>query len=255
MGFADYLKLMRFNFHISFITVILGALLYSQIPDFHLLKSIILCYVFFNILLYGGIYTFNAINDLEDDSKDKIKKFRPLPAGKVSVKSAIIFAIILILSGLFLSYFFLSRYIFFIFLIFLLLNIFYNIKAKKTVYLNLLVVSSTHTMRLFLGMTLAGAKPDILFLAAFYIMIFGIAVTIHGIFNKKKNEERFYTKKLIFYIQSSCFIVALIMFSLSEKFVIPWIIALLFYFLLVTLSKIHSFRPYIARLFMIKLKA
>ncbi len=90
----------------------------------------------FNLFLYGfiavaalwsGLYTLNDYTDWEADLKHKVKKFRPIPSGKVLPRHALIFAIFLILFS-FLIAFSLNFY-FLICLTAMLVNqIFYTLK-------------------------------------------------------------------------------------------------------------------------------
>ena len=61
------LRLIRFQYHITFIGVILGAALVARGLPQSLAQSLALLYVSFNVLLYGGIYTMNDILDAESD--------------------------------------------------------------------------------------------------------------------------------------------------------------------------------------------
>src|SRR3990172_3653486 len=96
----DYLKLIKPKFHITFLMVILGALLFAPAISPSLFLTFLFLFLSFNVLLFGGIYTLNDIIDVESDKKSLLKKTRPLPAGKIRISSALIFAAILISFGL-----------------------------------------------------------------------------------------------------------------------------------------------------------
>src|SRR6476661_1739798 len=61
----DYVRLIRFPYHLSFVGVLLGVIIVKQHWSALLVRDILLLYVSFNVLLYGGLYTINAITDAE----------------------------------------------------------------------------------------------------------------------------------------------------------------------------------------------
>ena len=105
-----YLRLIRFHYHTTFAGVVLGALLTAK-PSAYTMLLVLLpaLYLSFNVLLYGGIYTLNAIVDREADLKHPLKRYRPLPSGEVSVRSAAVFAVTMTTAGLLSAGFFSMR--------------------------------------------------------------------------------------------------------------------------------------------------
>ena len=71
--------LVKPRYHVSFVTVVVGALLFAELPDRALAGRLVMLYVSFNVLLYGGIYTFNDIADRAADSRHPVKRTRPSP--------------------------------------------------------------------------------------------------------------------------------------------------------------------------------
>src|SRR5688572_15995299 len=65
----SYLALIRFHYHSSFIGVLLGALIVTRDWSGPLAWRILLVYVSMTVLLYGGLYSINAITDAEADSR------------------------------------------------------------------------------------------------------------------------------------------------------------------------------------------
>lgn len=246
---------MRFHFHISFITVLLGAFLFTPDISLLLLPKLFVCYLIFNVLIYGGLYTFNDIIDVKADAAHTIKKMRPIPTGKVSIRSAAYFCFFLISIGLFLGYFYLSIEVYRLLFIFILLNFGYTLMFKKMIYLNLAIVASTHTLRLVLGMSIAETNINIALVAAFYCLLFGVAVTIHSMFNLKNYEIPYYTKKIVILVQAICLLSALLLLMISgQKLNLPISIFCVLFFILSLCSRFEYFRPVIAKIFMVKLK-
>ncbi len=212
----DYLKLIKPKFHITFIMVILGALLFAPAISPSLFLTLLFLYLSFNVLLYGGIYTLNDIIDVESDKKHSLKKTRPLPSGKISRSSALIFAAILISFGLLSGLLFFSAPIVQIYSIFLVLNLFYTLVAKKIPYLELITNATTHPLRFFMGVVLVEGSTSHLLLFAIFLFAFGIACT------KRKFEMedggwnarsilRFYSGNKLIFLQLSALAVILLL--------------------------------------------
>ena len=102
--FHDFLEIIRLKFHLNFAFVILGAASFSERIDPGLIFSLLLMYLSFNVFVYGGIYTMNAITDLDKDSQHPLKCNRPLPSGRISKQSAIKLALSLMSIGIFLGF-------------------------------------------------------------------------------------------------------------------------------------------------------
>jgi 4-hydroxybenzoate polyprenyltransferase len=150
-SFNDYLALIRFKFHPNFGFVIAGAVSFTEVFDLQFFSSLLLLYVSFNICLYGGIYTINALTDLEKDAQHPRKCNRPLPSGRISKAAAIELAIILITLGLLVGFFYFGTTIGMIYLAFIGVNLFYSLVARQIPYIELFVNASTMPLRMLLG--------------------------------------------------------------------------------------------------------
>jgi decaprenyl-phosphate phosphoribosyltransferase len=165
----DFLQLIRVKFHLNFLFVILGALSFAKQIDISLMVSLLVMYLSFNVCLYGGIYTMNAITDYEKDAKHPLKKNRPLPSGRVRISTAIILALCLISVGLLISFFYFGKNIGFLYIAFIGINVFYSFIARNVPYLELFVNASTMPLRLLMGTFVAvdGLVPTVLMFAVF----------------------------------------------------------------------------------------
>ena len=251
---TPYLKLMRFHFHISFISVIAGALFFGG-PDSRFPASAIFqCYLLFNVLLYGGIYTFNDIVDVEADAAHETKKNRPLPSGQVGMGPALLFCALLICISLYFSWRLFSTDVLLFFLAFVAANAAYTLALKKTPYAGLSIVALTHTLRLVLGVVIANGSLDPHFCGAFYALLFCIAVTIHGTYNAKPEDEKYYPRWALIACQIACsvFIVGLAMEASPSS--MPWRILLIVFPVFVASSHLPFMRHPLAVLFMAKEK-
>ena len=175
-AWGGYLKLIRFHFHITFISVPLGALFAARGVTISLIESLLLLYVSFNVLLYGGIYTINGIADIRSDEEHPSKRKRPLPAGEISVKSAAVFSAVMLAGGLLSGLLLFNSFVFYMYLAFLAVNIFYNLVARETPYLELVVNGVTHPLRFLMGVLLVNGKIPYLFLLAIFFLAIGLVV-------------------------------------------------------------------------------
>lgn len=76
-------------------------------------------------LLWGGLYALNDFTDAKKDKMHHVKSERPIPSGKVSEKTALIFSVVLIFLSLiigFYFFFFLNNFLFLVCLIAMLFN-------------------------------------------------------------------------------------------------------------------------------------
>ncbi len=172
--FYNYLRLIRFQYHTTFVSVIFGALYIAKQATITIAESLFMLYLSFNVLLYGGIYTINAIADIRSDGNHPSKSKRPLPAGEVSVKSAGLFSSVLIIAGLLTGFWLFNYFVFYLYLTFLAVNTFYSLVAKKIPYFELLVNASTHPLRFILGVFLLEGKVRHALTLGIFFLAFGL---------------------------------------------------------------------------------
>ena len=97
---GPYRALLRTGYHTNYFIVVMGALMdpvYDVRFAAQLVGKLAALYVSFNLLLYGGIYTVNAIVDVEEDRR--LKPWRPLATGAITVGRARLLAILLLSTG------------------------------------------------------------------------------------------------------------------------------------------------------------
>jgi 4-hydroxybenzoate polyprenyltransferase len=120
--------------------------------------------------LYGALYTLNDIFDIESDKKHPKKRNRPLPSGKISKKSAYVFALCCILLSAVSGYILFGKKVLLVYVLFALVNQFYTRIAKKIPYLEIAANSITYPMRFFLGVILVSSKtPWLVLLVIFFL--------------------------------------------------------------------------------------
>jgi 4-hydroxybenzoate polyprenyltransferase len=175
--FRDYISLLRFHYHSSFIGILLGALVVTRDWQWPLLWRIFLLYLSLNVLLYGGLYALNAITDAEGDSRHPWKKNRPVASGKISRKAAGVFGAGLIVAGFVTGWAWLGLESMPVYILFLALNVSYSLCFRNLFALDLIFNSATHPPRFWLGVWLAGGDYRWQWLVLIFLFAIGMSAS------------------------------------------------------------------------------
>lgn len=108
-------------------------------------------------LVASAVYILNDIADREADQQHPTKKNRPIASGKITIKAAWFFGIILLLISLPLAYL-LSPAFLAICIIYFILNFAYSTKLKHIPLIDVLVLASFYLLRVISGTTLIEVK-------------------------------------------------------------------------------------------------
>ncbi len=118
----------------AFITTIIGFISFSLASSF--------------------IYIINDIKDIEKDKMHPRKKERPLPSGKITIKEAIVIAILLLIVAIGLNILNIHSILsvsLFILLAYLIINICYSFGMKDIAILDVLLLSTGFILRVYYG--------------------------------------------------------------------------------------------------------
>ena len=220
MALVHYIKSTRFPLAIYFLEVILGAFYISNFNIF----NIDLIYLFFIFIsfqpLYYAIYVINDIIDYPSDRINPKRQHRPIASGKITIKNALIFSIILILFS-FLIAINLSYILFLFELFFLIYNLIYSFLLKKIPYIDTLAGGVTHTARFVMGISLFGFFRE--YGLAFAILIFVTTCLLIRRMNEIKNYKgvrhpmKYYSYKKIVIFWIVLGFIIFILFLLSSN--------------------------------------
>ncbi|MHB1688165.1 MAG: decaprenyl-phosphate phosphoribosyltransferase [Ignavibacteriaceae bacterium] len=145
----DYFKLLRIPQWIKNLFVFV-PLLFSR----HLFEHDYFVLTFFGFLLFclasSVVYIINDLIDVEADKAHPIKKFRPIPSGKISKKNAAVTAAALFIIILITIIHFNSRFYSAVGIYFL-LNLFYSFKLKHIVLLDIFSIAAGFMIRVIAG--------------------------------------------------------------------------------------------------------
>ena len=150
------LNLLKPESYVNFLDFLVGCfLVFGPLGFIGALDQISIVFLAFGVLLYSSIYIFNDILDRRYDRKHPIKKERPLAAGEISPKYALILAFAMSGAGLLVGLY-VSAVVCWFELGFLALNIAYTTVFKKIPYLDLVGSTITHPVRVIFAIVLFG---------------------------------------------------------------------------------------------------
>jgi 4-hydroxybenzoate polyprenyltransferase len=132
-------------------------------------------------LVSSAVYIYNDITDLENDRKHPVKSLRPLPSGKLSPRSTHTAAILLGFSGLLIGYQ-LSVNFAVILGVYFTLNIFYSLKLKDVVILDVMAIAAGFVLRV------AGGAALIQVPMSQWLIICTILLSLFLGFSKRRTE-------------------------------------------------------------------
>lgn len=167
----EYLKLFRLHQWIKNIFIFVPLIFSKNLFNSGLLFTVIVG--FFEFCIASSlVYVSNDIIDIESDRKHPVKKERPLAAGKISKKAAIISVIVLFLIVLLLLPFF--NIIFDALLItFIILNIFYSLVLKNIVIIDIFTIAAGFMLRIISGAFIINVEiSNWLILTTMFISLF-----------------------------------------------------------------------------------
>ena len=170
-----YLELIKFRYHITYLTVVFAASIFNGRLDLPLVRSLMELYLFFNVLFYGGIYTMNDLRDVKSDREHPRKKNRPVASGRVSPQTARVFSVVLITTGLVGVLLLFGGAMFLVCLSMLGFNLFYSFVARDVPYLDIAINTVTHPLRFLLGVLLTGRGVPLLHLGAYFFFVLGLS--------------------------------------------------------------------------------
>lgn len=154
-----------------------GLLLNMQNLKITFLGYLIFCFV------ASTIYIINDIKDKEKDSKHNMKKKRPIASGKVSVRAAIMEAILLLIISFFIIVATkISKTALLFLFVYFVLNIGYSLGLKNVPLIDILILVSGFVIRVLFGASLLGIQVS----NWLYLTI--LSVSFYMGLGKRRNE-------------------------------------------------------------------
>lgn len=217
----NYIKLMRPKHYIKNVLIFFPLVFSGNFFQKESLISCIMC--FFAFCLSASIaYIINDIKDKEKDKLHEKKKDRPIASGKVSVKNAIVLAILLF----FLSYFFqvlasskLLDFSYLYLLLYIILNIGYSLGLKNVPLLDVAILVSGFLIRVLYGASIVDVEiSNWLYLtvisAAFYLGFGKRRNEIKKVGNKSREVLKYYNKDFLDKNMYMCLALTIVFYAL-----------------------------------------
>jgi len=230
-----YVTLLRIHYHSSFVAVLLGTLVVTRHWSGLLLWRTFLLYVSLNLLLYGGLYSLNAITDAEADSCHPSKRTRPVASGEISRPAAGVFAAVLIVAGFVTGWTWLGIEVLPAYVLLLALNLAYSLCFRNLFVLDVIFNSATHPPRFWLGMWLAGGDFAWEWLALVFLFAIGLSASRrtvdlnHGSWKSRRSLPK-YSRLNLLVIKSAAFGAIVLLWIVNRPtFKIPYIVTVCAY--------------------------
>lgn len=148
--YLNFLKLTRPKQWLKNLFVFSPLIFSAKFYNFFDIFNAFYCFILFTIAS-ATVYIINDIYDYESDKQHPVKqKYRPIAAGKITIKEAKIFYFVL-LSFLFVGSIIFNIKIFFIISIYIIFNIFYSIKLKLYPFIDIAIISIGFILRILCG--------------------------------------------------------------------------------------------------------
>lgn len=231
----NYVTLLRLHYHCSFVGVLLGSLIVTRHWSGQLVGRTFLLYVSMTVLLYGGLYSLNAITDADADSRHPLKQTRPVASGEISRRAAGVFAAGLIIAGFVTGWAWLGVEVLPVYVLLLVLNLSYSLCFRNLLVFDVIFNSATHPPRFWLGMWLAGGVFAWEWLALVFLFAIGLAASRrsvdlnHGGWKSRRSLPK-YSRLNLLAIKAVAFAAILLMWIVMRPaFQIPYIVTVCAY--------------------------
>lgn len=130
--------------------LIFGGIVFDgQLFDRDALIRVIISYILF-CLAASTVYIINDLLDIERDRQHPKKKYRPLPSGQLSTPVAIVAAIVIPVSSIFVAVSY-SHVFAVILIIYIVLNLLYSYSLKHIVLIDVLTITASYVLRVAAG--------------------------------------------------------------------------------------------------------
>jgi 4-hydroxybenzoate polyprenyltransferase len=150
----DYIALLRIPQYSKNLFIFLPLFFAQQMQEPERLFKVFLAFLGF-CLLASAVYILNDLCDIEEDRHHPKKKYRPLPAGRITKGSAIGLMVCLLALGLSIAYI-LSLQMFYLCLLYIILNLAYSVKLKHIPILDIMIIAICFVIRIFVGGAVGG---------------------------------------------------------------------------------------------------
>ena len=169
-----YLYLIRVEQYVKNVFVFAPIFFSGNFLSSDLFGKTFICFISF-CLAASSVYIMNDYFDINEDKLHPVKSKRPLAAGKISKKNAVILFISLLSLSLLISYLNSSE-TFYILLSYFILNVFYTLVLKHIPLLDINIIAIGFVLRIIAGGFSASVEPSIWILIETYLLALFLAL-------------------------------------------------------------------------------
>lgn len=152
-----------------------GPVASGQLFEQGVLLRVLITFIAF-ILLSGATYLVNDIRDVDADRAHPTKRFRPIAAGEVSVRTATVTAVALVAIGL-AAMWWVNPTVFVVGVVYLTMTAAYSFGLKNVVVVDLLIVAMGFVLRGLAGVFATPDRPTVWFIL---LALFGSLLLVSG---------------------------------------------------------------------------
>lgn len=160
--------------------VLVGILFANAWDDRLTLHRVLLATLAF-CLIASGVYVFNDLIDRDEDRSHPRKKLRPLAAGSVTNRTAIVL-LLLLWAGGFVTGVFATRAVVIILALYVVINIAYTLRLKEVVILDVFIIAAGFMLRILAGTIGVGIPPSQ------WLLLCGLMMALFLGFSKRRAE-------------------------------------------------------------------
>lgn len=131
-------------------SVFAAAMFWGNLFDQGIITTLVLSFITFSATS-SAMYLINDIADRKRDAKHPIKKSRPIPSGKLSVPTALIISMLLLIFSIYTSAILINKYFTSVLLIYTLTQIFYSFYLRSVIIIDSLTVAFGFVLRVYAG--------------------------------------------------------------------------------------------------------
>jgi 4-hydroxybenzoate polyprenyltransferase len=174
-GLKDLARAMRLHQWSKNLLIFVPIIMAHEIANLRIFAQGALAFLAFS-LVSSSVYLVNDLLDLEADRGHKIKRLRPLPAGRLNVADGFILAALLFLAGIFLAFVARLPALGTILLGYFAMSFAYSCFFKRIVMMDVLVLAGFYTLRIFAGSAATNIRISVWLLA--FSMFFFLSLAL-----------------------------------------------------------------------------
>jgi len=176
-----YLKLMRVHHHIKNLLVFVALFCSGQLFDFKKMVTAVLGFLAF-CMVSSVIYIINDIWDVEKDRRHPTKCRRPIAKGTITIKTAWLFVIVLLILSIVCNHFIFSLTTTLLLILYLVLNLAYSFGLKSIPIVDITILVAGFLIRILYGAIIT----DIIISNWLYLTV--IVIAYYFALGKRRNE-------------------------------------------------------------------